>query len=118
MFHLLFIISGLKLALSPPFKCPAQYRKSVPVQLLIINIPGIVPKIRLITFLPGQQPFLNQVLQINQIGIACKRTEGLIGRIPIPGRPQRQNLPVLLPGLLQLIHKMIGLSGKASNPVP
>ena len=44
----------------------------------LINVVGIVSEITGITFLFCQKSFLNQSLQVNEIGISCKGGKGLI----------------------------------------
>ena len=53
----------------------------------------------------GQQTFLDELIQIDQIMVACEGGAGLIRGIAVAGGSQGQDLPVLLTGILQKIHK-------------
>ena len=46
----------------------------------------------------GENPFFYQLFQADKIWISSKSGEGLVWRISIAGRPQRQDLPVTLAG--------------------
>ena len=64
-----------------------------------------------------QQPLLHQCVQINEIGIAGKGREGLVGGIPVARWIQRQNLPAGLAGLGKEIHEMISLLSHGAHAV-
>ena len=95
--------------LSPAPKGPFQQWEAVKILLLIINILRIRSKICSVTLRLCQKSPRDQLLQIDKIRIPGKCAKGLIGRIPISGRPQRQDLPVTLSRLCQLVYKRICL---------
>ena len=108
--HQFFITAALYLLLlSPAPKGPFQQWEAVKILLLIINILRIRSKICNVTLCLCQKSPRDQLLQIDKIRIPGKCAKGLIGRIPISGRPQRQDLPVTLSRLCQLVHKRICL---------
>ena len=72
---------------------------------------------RLFTLLLREESLPDQSRKINEIGIPRKGRKALIGRIPVAGRPQGQNLPVALPGLRKKIRKTEGLLSEASDPI-
>ncbi len=64
-----------------------------------------------------QQSLRTQSIQINKIQIACIGRKGLVRRIPVTGRADRQHLPVALSGCFQKIHKAFGLCAHGANSV-
>ena len=67
--------------------------------------------------LPAEKALIHQELQVNEVVISSKSGKGLIGGIPIACGAEGQDLPVLLPGLLQKIHKAVGRLSHSSNPI-
>ena len=65
----------------------------------------------------GENPFFYQLFQADKIWISSKSGEGLVWRISIAGRPQRQDLPVTLAGSLQCIYKFICFFVKTSDSI-
>jgi len=68
-------------------------------------------------FLPGQQALTDQGLQIDEVRVSGKGGKGLIGRIPVACRSQRQDLSEALPCIRQVINELTRFSRKASDPV-
>ena len=66
------------------------------------------PKVSAVTFLSGQHPFLNQILQADEIRIPGKGGKGLVGGIAIACWTQGKDLPAGLAGLFQLVHEFVG----------
>ena len=58
--------------LQPALIRPAKQRKTVKIDLSVINIPRIISEIRGVTFLFCKETFLHQPVEIDEIGIACK----------------------------------------------
>ena len=57
----------------------SEKRKTVSVQLRIINAVLLFSKICAVALLPGEDSLLNQILQADEIGIACKGRKRLVG---------------------------------------
>ena len=83
-----FLVCGI-LADIASLVCHGQKNISIFVLCLIIDIILIITKISRITFLVGQNTFIDQCFQIDKIGIAGKGGKRLIGRIAIAGRMNR-----------------------------
>ena len=68
-------------------------------------------------FLAGQQAFLGKKIQIDKVGIACRRRRGLVGAVPVRGGIEGQNLPARLTCRVQKINEIMSGFTKASNAV-
>ena len=82
-------------------------RKTCFVNSPVVHIAGFLPAVRLPALLLGEQSLLPEGIQIYIVRIPGEGGERLIGRISVAGGPQGQDLPVLLPCLLQPVHKFI-----------
>ena len=78
--------------------CFVQQRVAVVIELFIIYVIFLAAKISCVTFFGGQKTFGSQCFQTDKIRIACKSGKRLVRRVAVAGRPQRQDLPVRLPG--------------------
>ena len=86
-----------------------QDREAVCIELVVVDLRLVhLPEIDGIHLALLQKPFLNQSVQVNKIRISCKSREGLVGRVPVSGRTQREDLPVMLAGSLQLVNNLAG----------
>ena len=56
-------------------------------------------------------------VQINEIGVARKGGAALVRAVAVTGGAQRQDLPDLLPGFGQKIHKLQRLCAKTTDPI-
>ena len=88
---------------------------AIVVHSAIIDLFGIAAKIKAVHFIPGQKPLFDQLLQVDEIGIARKGGDRLIGGVPETGLAQGQDLPVRLAGFLQEVHELIGFFGKRAD---
>ena len=64
-----------------------------------------------------QKPLLHQRVQIDQIVVARKGGEGLVGAVAVARGIQGQNLPVALTGSHQKVHEIIGRLTHAANAI-
>ena len=85
-------------------------------QETIIYTVGIAP-FGTFQFIFGQQAFLSQLVQVDQVGIAGERRGGHIRRGTISGGDQGKDLPIMLTGLGQKIHKFSGRCAHGTNAV-
>ena len=65
----------------------------------------------------GQQAILDQLIQINKVGVARKGGAALVGTVGITGGADRQDLPDRLPGGSQEIHKLTGGCAHAADAI-
>ena len=77
------------------------------------RVPGGLP----LEVLICEKSFPFQILRTDNIGLACKRRQTLIGRIPEAGRPKREHLPQMLPRILQKINKIPGTLPQITDSV-
>ena len=56
-----------------------------------------------------QPSVLNELIEVDEVRIAREGGEGLIRRISVAGRVDRQDLPVGLPGFFEKINKVKAL---------
>ncbi len=68
-------------------------------------------------FLPFQQPFPFQLVQVDKVGVPGKGGEGLIGGIPVTGGADRQNLPARLARLRQKVREAPRLFPQRSDAI-
>ena len=93
--------------------------KQLPLQ---VNYPGEVNPARRQfpdggELLPGDQPLFSQFRRTDQKAIPGKGGGTGVGRIFIPGRIQRKNLPQLLSRRFQKIHESVGPLPHVSNSI-
>ena len=67
-------------------------------------------------FFSAQEPVPAQHLRADEERVAGEGREGLIGRVPEPGRPQRQHLPGPLTGPPQCFDQIVGLGAEVARP--
>ena len=103
----LLVARCLVKAASPAGKL--QDREAVCIELVIVNLRLVsLPEINGLHLALLQKPFFNQSVQVNKVRITCKSREGLVGRVPVSGRTQREDLPVMLAGSFQLVNNLTG----------
>ena len=95
----------------------AQKRIADVVHDLIVDVVLFSAIIDCVAFLLGEHALFDQILQADEIGIACEGGEGLIGGITVAGLAQGQNLPVGLARILQPIHKIISFLRETADAV-
>ena len=93
-----------------------QHLAAVAVEQTVIHPAGLAFPAQLGVFLPPQQPLFGQIVQVDEIGVAGKGGEGLVGRIPVAGGTDGQNLPAGLAALLQKIKKIPGRAAQSAHP--
>ena len=94
--------------------------QTVFVELVEVNFRRVAAEIHGIALLAGQNALLDEGVQTDEIRVARKGGERLIGRVvgqTVGGRTQRQDLPVTLSGLFQPVHKRIGSFVKTADAV-
>ena len=64
-----------------------------------------------------KQSLLDQLIQVDQVVVACKGGAGLVGRITVAGGSQRKDLPVALTSLLQKVHEAVGFLSHRAHAV-
>ena len=95
--------------------CPQQAVTAV-VQRAVVDLAGVVAEVRTLQLAVGQQPFVPQGLEINEIGVACKGRAALIGAVPVAGGAQGQDLP---DGLAAAARKSTNFTASApKQPIP
>ena len=87
---------------------PAEDGEPLAVNETVVHLGGTLPPGEGLKLLGQQQPLLGQIVQVNEVGVAGKGGEGLIGGIPKPGGADGENLPVGLAGLHQEGDKIPG----------
>lgn len=65
----------------------------------------------------GEQAHGHQLVQVDEIGIACKSGGGHIGGIAVAGGDQGQDLPIGLSGVRQKVHEPGG-PARPREPTP
>ena len=96
---------GGRIALKPAGKCPPQHLMARAKDAAKVHMRLIVAPIDGFHFFGQQQPVLDQQVEIDEIRVAGKRGRALVGGIAIAGRPERQHLPVALPGSDEKVRK-------------
>ena len=91
-----------------------QHGEAALINPSVVHVPGIGSPVLALHLIPGQQPVLDQQLQVDEIGIPGVGGKALIGGVAIAGGAQRQHLPAVLPGGVEKIGKVIG--GLAQSP--
>ena len=91
-----------------------QHGEAAFVDLSVVHVPGFGAPVLALHLIPGQQPVLDQQLQVDEIRIARIGGKALIGGVAVAGGAQRQHLPAALPGGVEKIGKVIG--GLAQSP--
>ena len=87
--------------------CLAQELEAALIDLSIIYILCIVTEVIAVALLLCQIAALYEIIGINEIGISRKGRKGLVGRVSVARRPQRENLPVTLSRLRQSVNKIV-----------
>ena len=82
-----------------------QNVKAVLIEDLVIDPRRVIPPVDILILSGLQKPPLSQNIQINEVGVAGKGGEGLIGGVAVAGGAQRQNLPAGLAPRRQKINK-------------
>ncbi len=67
--------------------------------------------------LMGEQAHGHQLVQVDEIGIACKSGGGHIGGIAVAGGDQGQDLPIGLSGVRQKVHEPAGRRAQRADAV-
>ena len=83
----------------------------------VIDEFGLGAPVELIALTLFKEALFNQVFERNEVRISRKCRKGLIRRISIACRSERQHLPVALSRRIQEINKLICLFRKASDSV-
>ena len=92
-------------------------RQAAAIQPAVIDLRRILPEIGPVTLFSGQKPLFDQLLKRDKIRISRKCRKGLIRRIPVSGRPDRQYLPAGHPCVCQIIHKPVCFLRKTADAV-
>ena len=88
-------------------KCPVQHGGSLLIQYAVIHALGVVPPFRALVCRPVEQAVLGKQVKVDQIRVARKGGERLIGRIAEARGVQRQYLPIFLTRRAQEIDEFI-----------
>ena len=115
---LIFPVEGvyvLALALPSALKGAAQQTEPPGVERSVIDALRIVPERHALHLFPGEKPVGDQLFQINEIRVPSKRRVGLVRRVAVAGRTERQDLPVFLSRLLKKIGKLSRLGAERSD---
>ena len=95
----------------------AQRLKTALIEGAVIDKFGLGTPVELIALTLLKQALFNQVFERNEVRISRKCRKGLIRRIAIACRSERQHLPVTLPRRIQEINELICLFRKTSDSV-
>ena len=95
-----------------------QYRQTVVIHGAVIHALLVGAEISVVTFIPCQQSFLDQILQTDEIRVSGESGNALIRGIAEAGRSKRQDLPVTLACFMQKVYKLVGFFGKTADPEP
>ena len=101
----------------PPGKRLSQHRKPLPVEQAVVHLGGVGPPVQPLVVLRLQQALHLQQVQVDQIGVAGKGGEALVGAIPKAGGAQGQYLPVPLARLGEKVHKAERLPAQGTDPM-
>ena len=93
-----------------------QHLATAHVQEAEIHLPGILAPV-LADVLIGEEPLLLQKIQIHQIGVPGEGGRALVGGIPEARGRQGQQLPIPLPGPMEVVHKVKGRLAQGAHPV-
>ena len=97
-----------------------QQLEAVCVELVEVDLGGIGAEIDGVALLSGEDALFDQGFQADHVGVASESGESLIGRIvgaAVAGGAQGQDLPVLLTGIFQPVHEVIGSLVEAADAV-
>ena len=95
----------------PQYLHPAVVQQAK-VRLILPAAPGNISE-----FFRLKQALLHQGVQVNEIMVPGEGGTGLVGRVPIAGGCQREDLPIALPRFLQEVNKSIGIFAHGTNAV-
>ena len=85
-----------------------QHSEAGLVDLPVVHITGVCTPVDLLQSGTAEQPILHQQIQVDEVGIAGKGREALVGAVAVAGGPQRKDLPAGLAGLFQLVGEAVG----------
>ena len=105
---------GQNRASQRPGQSAPEHGEAALINPSVVHIPGIGSPVLALHLIPGQQPVLDQQLQVDEIRIARIGGKALVGGVAVAGGAQRQHLPAVLPGGVEKIGKVIG--GLAQSP--
>ena len=94
-----------------------QQCESGMIHLAVVDGAAVIAKVRVIALVLGQEPLVDQFLQIDQVRISGKGRERLIRGIAISCGAQRKDLPVCLARLHKEIYEFACRHGKAADAV-
>ena len=87
------------------------------VERAVIRLRRVAAEGNGIDFLSREETVGNKLLKVDEIRVPGKGRVGLVRRVAVARRAERENLPVFLPRLLQEIHKGIRFLSQISNAV-
>ena len=83
----------------------------------IVHTSGVRAPVDGVDLFSGQQAVLDEKIRVDKIGVARTGAEALIGAVAVAGRPNGQDLPVALAGLVKKIGKIIGCFAERADAV-
>ena len=87
-------------------KCAPQHGQTDLIEQGIVDVRRVLAPALPVQLLLRQPPGGDELIRVDEVGIARKGRKRLIGRIAVARRADRQDLPIGLPGLFQEIDKV------------
>ena len=95
----------------------AQQSEAGGVDPAVVHIAALAAPVLRLQLRGGEEAVLRQEIQVNEVGVAGKGGEALVGAVAIAGGAQGQQLPVLLAGGPEEIGKGVGLPSQGADAV-
>ena len=95
----------------------AQHIEAVVVYLAVVHVHGVAAPVHGLDLRLGQQPVLDEHVEVDEIRVAREGRKRGVGRIAVARRAEGQQLPGLLAGCCQEIREFIRLLAEGANAV-
>ena len=94
---------------------PMQHGEALAVQGAVVHALGVVAPETMRVVVVVEQPLLGEVVQVDKVGVASKRREALVWRVPKARGHDRKHLPDGDPGGGKKVHEAPRLGTQRSH---